>query len=167
MYTAGTVNFSASDKLSYWTGLRKESDALGSIYLEASSNTAQGSITVLAPPANGQSRFTIGGRGVTGGRVDRAVDGYAAPVSAVLFGSMDMAAGIINVRANGVSSSPASLPATGGTLNNLSYYFGTRNATPLPFTGLEYGQICIGRSASDAEISTVERHYMKQVGLAT
>ena len=154
----GTIT-PGTDKAQVFAGVRKLSDAAGAILVELSANinTNTGSFTVTAPESFDKT-YASAARGSGIASVNQqAIIGLsgAAPDTAVLSCTNDIAADLSTIRRNGV----AGTSGTGekGTGNYLAYplYLFRRGGTTLPFNGHFYGGII--RFGDNLPIETIEQ----------
>ena len=156
--STGSIDFSGSGKLAFWSGLRKISDAVFAMLVETSTaaNANNGAFAVNAPDANAAATFAVFTKGTAG--VSASVSGYAAPITKTLSFTADIAAPIQTVRVNGGQVSSLSTTMGTGNFGNYATYFGMRAGTLYPFNGYEYGQICVGASVSAGQLAATEAY---------
>lgn len=161
------INFTTTDSVSVFAGVRKLSDAATGGLLELSTNSTAtvGTFGVFAPIAAGASfQFRSGGT-LPGQNAGTGVGEFPAPYSAVIVGVADISSDSALIRVNGVVEGTAATDQGTGNYGNHPMYFGRRGGTSLPFNGHEYSQICVGRLTTAAEIANVERLLARQVGV--
>lgn len=152
--TAGT------DKVQFFTGVRKLSDAAQRVVAEfsASTSTNNGTFNMQAPSGAGLADYLFTSKGtISSGDF---ASGYAAPVSNVLAGLGDISGDTATLRIN--STQVAQSTTDQGTGNFLSYplYIGRRNNATLPFNGREYGIIVRFGNNLDASAITNTESYL-------
>lgn len=160
------IDFTSTDKVSLFAGVRKLSDSTNGILLElsASITTNSGTFCVFAP------RFT-GGAGnfglISKGTVITEVSTPAilAPVSAVISVKSSILASVLSMRVNGALSASSNNSQGTGNYGNYPLYIGRRGGTLLPFNGHIYGLIGIGRLTSDDETAAIEKELAKRTGV--
>ena len=165
-----SIDFTGTDKMTAWVGVRKLSDAaLGCLVeLSATAATNNGSFVIYAPRAAGNYASSLRGTTVAG----LVVATYAAPISNVLSFKYDIGAtgylAEIVPRVNAATPAIANIDgADAGTGNygNYPVYIGRRGGTSLPFNGELYSPIVIrGAASTDAQIQLVERVINKNMG---
>ena len=158
-----SIDFTATDKMSVFAGVRKTSDASIGIIAELSStfDTAAGVFSVGASvgAANYASSIRGGTSSATNGRTATT---FVAPISNLLTLQYDFAQAAGNdenkMRVNGVvpTLSPAGAAAGAGNFGNHPLYLGRRGGTTLPFNGRDYGIIVTGKLANATAIATTE-----------
>lgn len=155
----GSIDFTATDKMSFFAGIRKSSDATLGVLLEASAtkNSNNGIFALFAPNANGSSDFTFYSKGTIPAAGSAAIAlGFAAPVTKVVTGLGDIAGDLVTTRINGTQQSQATVDQGTGNYGNHILYFGRRAGSTLPFTGRDYGIVIVGKATSAAEINITE-----------
>lgn len=165
----GTMDFTATDKMSVFAGVRKLSDVATGVVCELSaSSVVNGSFTVTAPGNSGLANFGFGTRGTVRG-VSMSRITYVSPISAVLSmlsnhsGSGSEGSAQLKGRVNG---SELALSGTSpGNHANLPLYIGRRAGTSLPFTGYLYGLIVRGAATDTAGITSSEKYIATKSGV--
>jgi hypothetical protein len=172
--STGSIDFTATDKMTVWTGVTKLSDAADAILTELSAtvSTNNGSFAVLAPYSSTANRLGFALRGDTA-RTNQITGSspYAAPVTLVSSISYDIAetssATEILPRVNGVvpSTSTAGAAESGaGNFGNYPLYIGARNLTSVFLNGRMYSLIVRGAQSSAAQISATESWINQRTG---
>jgi len=159
-FVTSNINFVSTDKMCVFAGIAKVSDVTLGVAMELSANigTNDGSFIVTAPSGSASASLSVGFKGTT--RKDRTSPlTYAAPVTVVLSGDADIAAGSTRLRLNGVTvASDTSGLGTGG-FGNLPLYIGRRGGTTLPFKGYIAGIIIRG-ATTDTGLTASSEAYM-------
>jgi hypothetical protein len=154
-----SINFSATDKMTVWQGVRKLSDAAIAVSYELSTNfgSNNGTFCMFAPnPA--AANYGFRSRGTATGAVGVA-SGVSAPVTNVLTGIANIAATSMTIRNNGVVIEDTVLANQGtGNFGNYPAYFYMRAGTSLPFNGNDYGSIARGAASTAAQITDGETY---------
>ena len=165
-----SIDFTATDKISLVTAIRKLSDAGASIVTELSANaqTNAGSFYVIAPIYAGANYAVLINNGVSAPAT--TVTGYAAPTSNVISARFD-AKGVtrieqIGMRVDGVLKGDSSALPTGGIFGNYPLFIGRRAGTVLSFSGHVYGLIAVSKLTSDDELTNIEKDFGKRLGVA-
>jgi hypothetical protein len=162
------IDFSATDKMSVFAGVRKLSDAaFGSVVeLSASSDANAGTFVIGTSTLNGDaSRRTWAARvaGSAGNLGGAAI--FSAPDTRIIAASMNIGgASSQDENAMRLNGSPQSLvygPADAGSGNfgNYPLYIGRRGGASLPFNGHIYSLIVRG-ALSDATLITNAESYV-------
>ena len=159
------IDFTGTDKVSVFAGVRKSSDAALGVLLELSSSYSNnGVFTINAPSGAGLSTYAWGSRG-TGSAFFVTPSSYAAPVSNVLSGLGDISGDVSLLRANGVQVASSASDQGTGNFGNYALNIGARGQTSLFFNGLFYGLIIPGKLASAAEIASTEAYMAGKTGV--
>jgi hypothetical protein len=160
-----SINFTATDKMTVWQGVRKLSDAATGRVAEISVNAAvnAGAFAITAPEgaASNYGFFLRGDTGYPG----YSATTFAAPVTNVLSVAYDISgaaiADEIKPRINGATPTlgiSAAGPAGTGNFGNYPAYFYMRAGSSLPFGGNDYGSIARGAASTAAQITNGETY---------
>jgi len=160
--STAAINFTGTDKMSVFAGVRKNS------------NAGEGSIAELGagPGTTGWlglwhswgigADYTLGMRNASGNSIQNYIT-YSAPINNVLSALYDYAGATLDdelkLRANGAVATKGSAflgPSPSINFANAPLYFGRRNNATLPFNGKDYGIIVVGKAASAGEITDTE-----------
>lgn len=160
------IDFTATDTVTVFAGIRKMSDAAIGCVIELSASSAanNGVFALFAPLIAASPRFTYRSKGTV--MVDNAsAASFAAPVSAVVTGISDISADTCDIRVNG-----AQLPNSGnqgtGNYDNYPLYIGRRGGASLPFNGHIYCLIVVNRLVTSSEREYVEQYIARRMGVA-
>lgn len=160
------IDFTATDKMSLFAGVRKLSDATSASVYELSdgTNTQLNAFSLFAPAGGGVHKYDF--RNALGGIGASTTDvKYSAPVSVVVMGKLTLKDAIkAKLRLNGLDIS-TSTNGTNTNLVNAPLYIGRRGGISLPFTGHIYGLIGIGKLVSDNETAAIEKEIAKRTGV--
>lgn len=155
MATAGSVDFTGTDKMTVCCGVRKLSDtAWGIIELTANPDVTAGGFRI--------GEFSTGPRIIaaqTGGNATAvsALDAIvAAPATYVQTMTGDLSAPLVRSRLNGGSFVTNSGVTGGGNFANALIYLFRRGGTTLPFNGQFHGGIIRGAASSAQQIAQME-----------
>ena len=162
--STAAIDFTATDKMSVFAGVRKLSDASRQMLVEHSANceTNAGSFGLLSPETNyvNDSNYGISLQGTT--FVYGEMGAFVAPISNVVTVSFNIAATTLVTeiagRVNGSSVTLGDRGGSAGTGNfgNYAMFIGRRNNATLPFNGRDFGIIVVGKAASAGEITDTE-----------
>jgi hypothetical protein len=156
----GNIDFTGTDKVSIFAGVRKLSDAGQSavIDLSATPGLTPATFTIQAPgPSGVKYRFASIGGSNPNGFADTPNTAYNAPHAAVITGVGDITADSQLVRVNGVDAGTNNNDQGTGNYGNHPLYLFRRGGTTLPFNGWFYGLAITGRLTTDAETVATER----------
>lgn len=166
-----SIDFSATDKMSVWAGVRKLSDAsIRSLFVFGTSGWVAGSFEWLFPPNLSSIRLEcayVGDSGVAGNYMQ--VDTEQAPASSVIHTSIVSNLrpywGGVNIRYNGElkPSVQQNNVETSGNFGNFALTIGGRQTTLL-FLGNIYSLIIRGAQSTDKQVSNAESWINKKIG---
>jgi hypothetical protein len=156
-----SINFTATDKMTVWQGVRKLSDAsIGVINeLSALADTSNPGSFFLAHTNAPNYLFAVTGTTTA----SYTATTYTAPITNVLSLSMNIAGASIATelipRVNGATPTlnPSGVAGT-GNFGNYPAYFYMRAGSSLPFNGNDYGSIARGAASTAAQITNGEAY---------
>ena len=163
------IDFTATDKVSLFAGVRKLSDYSTGKIVELSNSVGNiGTFSLNAPDSNGASNFSFGTNGTA--LSDVKVSGFASPTSNVLTVFGNNAASTVQLknrlRVDGVYPTATYGGSIGaGNYGNYPIYIGRRGGTSIPFNGNLYSLIGIGRLTTDSETIALEKSIAKNTGV--
>jgi hypothetical protein len=154
---SGSVDFSTSDRINVFAGIRKESDATARLLMELGSNinTVNSTFYIAAPELTGASGdFSVNARGTV---LSAAVGSgpILAPVSRVLHLSADISEDRLQLNLNGELAGQSTLDRGTGNFANLPVNLFSRNGDSLFFDGRYYRGIAINRDLTNLEVQQV------------
>ena len=167
----GSIDFTATDKMTVVAGVRKLSDAAATILAELSPNasTNNGSFYLAAPNGagpGGTGNYIFVSKGTTA--QSQAVTGnlaaYVSPQNAVITGITLISTDVVTLRVNGVQAATSAADQGTGNFGNYPLYIGSRAGTSLPFNGHLYSLIVRGAQSTDAQITSVEAWVNSKTG---
>lgn len=157
--STSSINFTATDNITVFSGLRKLSDVNRGVFVELSVNTDlnAGTFALTAPNGNGLANLAA----YAGGSVRVAggfAAGNAAPVTRIITFAADISADVLSRRQDGIDV--GTVTANQGTGNFLSYplYIGARAGTSVFFNGRLYSLIVRGAETMTSQIQATERY---------
>jgi len=156
-----SINFTGTDKMTVWAGVRKLSDAAAGVVVELGSGGAAAGLFSISAPRTAASNYGFFTRSTTGVS-NLSANGYAAPDTAVLscqFNTSGAGATTqIFPRRNGVipALATASDAAGGGAYGNYPLYIGRRGGTSIPLNGRIYQLIIRGAESNAGQIAATE-----------
>ena len=168
-YQTGSIDFTATDKMTVWAGLRDTSTALSVLCeLSALSNGANGSFVVYRRAlANGDMAPGMNTGASFGYRVTSPPAGYPrSTVESIVFdGTTGSVATAMSMRANGTSPSMTNNGAVGtGNFGNHPLYLFSRGGTSLRWKGQFYGLIIRGASTETTQLEQTEQWINTRMG---
>ena len=161
---ANNIDFTATDKVSLFAGVRKLNDAATGVVVEFgvdsfNINSTFGLVTPLSSTISG-SQFRS--RGSVYSSVVSA--STQAPHSFVFVGKSSILEDSLYAKFNGVVSTSIADQGT-GNYGNYPLYIGRRGGTLHPFSGHLYSLIGIGRLTTDSETIALEKYIAKNTGV--
>jgi hypothetical protein len=153
-----SIDFTATDKMTVFAGVRKFSDAgVANVLCELSSSriSNNGAFTINAP-GGGSTQYLFASKGTSDALAATTLAVYAAPITNTLtaFGNISGASTILRI--NGTqAASPGTSQGT-GNYGNHPLFIGSRAGTTLPFNGRLTQLIIRGAQTSDPLIASTE-----------
>jgi hypothetical protein len=161
--STGTVDFTATDKMTVWAGVHKASDVNGVVAeLSAASTTNAGAFALFMPSAALNDIYWRN----AGTVIANASAVYAAPTSKVVTGIGDIAGDIDTLRVNGVVAAATTTDQGTGNYGNHVFYIGRRGGSSLPFNGRIYSLIVRGAATTASQIAQAERYIARRMGVS-
>jgi hypothetical protein len=161
MQTAAAVNFSATDEMSVFAGVRKVSNAAAGVVVELSvnRNINNGAFSILAPTG-----ALSGGSYASRGTLDAQAVSFdlVPPIFTVLTGLSEISADVCNFRSNAVQIATSATDQGTGNFGNYVTYFGARAGTSFYFNGLEFSSIIRGALTSGTLLTRTEQYVARQ-----
>jgi hypothetical protein len=150
-----SIDFTGTDKMTVWTGVRKLSDAAAGtvVELSASATGNLGGFFLRAPQSAASTYSFLSG----GSAFSTAVSslGYVAPISNILTGIGDISGDACSLRVNGTTVTSATDQGT-GNYGNYPLFIGRRGGASLPFNGRIYQLIIRGAESNAGQIAAGE-----------
>lgn len=158
------IDFTSTDKVSLFAGVRKLSDGVQSVIAELGPSVFSSNNSFrLAVPTN-LSTYEFTSRG-TIRSIALTTTSYPAPISNVLTAYGEISTDTAKIRMNGAQVYSSSADQGTGNYGNYPLYIGIRGGTSLPFNGHLYSLIGIGRLTTDAETIALEKSIAKNTGV--
>jgi hypothetical protein len=164
------IDFSATDEMSVFAGVRKLSDAATGVLAELSATVGSnaGTFVMTAPEntgASGNYAFYPRGSLAPGSAAVSATT--LAPVSSVLTYFADISEDIARISVNGVGTVTATNDlGTGNFASNQPLYIGSRAGSSLRFNGRLYSLIVRGKTSTADEITAAETWVAGKTGVS-
>jgi hypothetical protein len=163
--TAASVDFTGTDKVTVWAGLRKLSDATAGIVVELSSGPANhGAFALIAPGTTNTPDYTFASQG-TIARLVTTPANYPATERNVVTGAGDIAGDSVAIRVDGRHAIDAVLDQGAGPYGDYPLFVGARDSAGVFFTGNLYGLIVRGVASNLAEITSTEQYIAGKAGV--
>jgi hypothetical protein len=152
-----SINFTATDKMTVWQGVRKLSDAARGMIIELSASLGANNGTfALDAATSGLAEYTMQSKG-TLNTVANSL-GFTAPITNVLTGIGDISGDVTTLRVNGIQVATNGADQGTGNYGNYPTYFYARGGTSLFFNGNDYGSIARGAASTAAQITAGETY---------
>lgn len=158
-----SINFTSTDKVSLFAGVRKLLDTTQRCLVELSVGASNGLFSLWSPSyANGKN-FAFWSKGTVlnanAFNVDTEIGVYAVT------GYGDILNKIAELRVNGVRKVLSNANQGTGNYGNYPLYIGRRAGTSFPFTGHIYSIVGVGRLATESETAAIEKELAKRTGV--
>ena len=150
-----SINFTATDKMTVWQGVRKLSDTAQSVVAELSASiAANNGAFLLAAPNSAAANYNFASKGTT--QVNNIVTTYTSPITNVLAAASDISGPANSVKVNGGAATTVTSTQGTGNYGNYPAYFYARAGTSLFFGGNDYGSIVRGAASTATQITAGE-----------
>jgi hypothetical protein len=171
MQTAAAVNFSATDEMSVFAGVRKVADPANGTLIEANTPSwaaGAGTFILGAPLTTGSllRGYAFGSRGTAAAGTDLTSNttsaSFVAPVYNVVTGLADISTDQNLLRANGAQIGSATGDQGSGNYGNYTLYFGARIGASNFLNGLMFSTIIRGALTSGTLLTRTEQYVARQ-----
>jgi hypothetical protein len=150
-----SIDFTATDKMTLWQGVRKLRDSAQSVVAELSASiSANNGAFLLAAPNSAAANYNFASKGTT--QVDNIVTTYTSPITNVLVAAGDISGPVNSVKVNGGAATTVTSSQGTGNYGNYAAYFYSRAGTSLYFNGNDYGSIARGAASTASQITDGE-----------
>ena len=151
-----SINFSATDKMTVWQGVRKLSDAVPGIIFELStfSDGNNGSFFLAAPGNNAAAEYRWRVRGTA--QTNAIATTFTSPITNALTGLGDISGDRATLRVNRTQMVQSTDDLGTGNFGNYPAYFYARAGSQYFLSGHDYGSICRGAASTAGEITSAE-----------
>jgi hypothetical protein len=155
-----SINFTSTDKMTVFAGVRKLSDAAAGMVAELSVNVnSNAGSFYFAAPEDLNNRYVSNARGVASpSQTQSATTGLngVAPDTAVIAITHDIAGDLSTIRRNGVAGTNGTGDKGTGNFGNYPLFIGRRGGTTLPFNGRLHSLIVRGAQSTAGQITQTE-----------
>ena len=155
-----SINFTSTDKMTVFAGVRKLSDTATGAVVEFDITTNIGSFGLFAP-YGAAANYSFRSQGTV--QSVNTVAGFTSPITNVITCLGDIAGDSNIFRANGVATALGSDQGTGNFSNKI-LYIGRRAGTSVPFKGHIYSLIIRGAQSTDSQIVSAESYVNSKTG---
>lgn len=153
-----SINFTATDKMTVFAGVRKLSDAsLGCVAGTFSSGSA-GVFELLAPRVGPGEKYGFLSSGTIPAVAITSNAAFNAPATNVLTGIGNISGDQAILRANGVQVGSSTDNQGTGNYGNYSLHLGVRPSSAFPFAGHLYQLVVRGAQSTDQQIIDAEKY---------
>lgn len=160
---APSVNFTGTDAVTVFAGVRKNSDASIGIVVELSTNSDSTNGTFTLAASVGGNNYYAQSRGTV--RSFISATGYVAPHSAVLVAEVKISTDILRLHVNNAEPLSSATDQGTGNYSTNSLYFGARGGTAYRFSGEVFSpEVIRGAASTAAQIDMVERIINRNMG---
>lgn len=167
----GSINLTATDKVSTFSGIRKALDTPTGMFAELSTDGSanNGTFALTAPTSSVPGSYGFNLRGTV--QIARAASVFTAPITNVVACAFDIGAADFNTevlpRVNGLVPTLSGAGASGtGNFGTYPLYIGRRGGTTLPFNGFLYGLIVRGAATGADAFSDMEQYMGSKSGIS-
>jgi len=149
------IDFSATDNMSVFAGVRKLSDAAQGVVAELTATIASNDgAFLLAAPDGATATFAFDSKGTI--QVDAVASSQTSPLTAVLTGTASISADTCILRVNGTQADSDTGNQGSGNYANAALYIGRRGGATVPYSGRLYSLIVRGASSTATQIDNTE-----------
>ena len=160
--STNSINFTSTDKMSVFAGVRKLSDAAQGMVAEIG-NDANNAFLLLAPRTNAGLNYGFRSKGTTASDATSS-SSYTSPITNTLTGLGDISGDLATLRVNGVQAAQNTGDQGTGNFGNYPLYIGRRAGSSLPFNGQMYSMIIVGKAVTAGELSGTETYVNQKTG---
>lgn len=168
--STAAIDFTGTDKMTLCAGLRKESDAAFSCFVELSAVYSNPGSFVIGAPLSTAPNIGVG---LCGTQISSYTMVSTAPATLVVSAHLDIAGAArateIMPRLNGVIPSltgGGGADAGTGNFGNAALFFFKRNQATSPFTGRFYGLIARGAAPTAGQTAVNDRYMARLSGVS-
>jgi len=151
-----SINFTGTDKMTVWAGVRKLSDAAIGILAELSTNSDSTNGTFTLAASVGGNNYYTQSRGTV--RSGQNATGYVAPNSAVLVAEAKISTDTLRLHVNNAAPLSSATDQGTGNYGNYPLYIGRRGGVAYPFNGRIYQLIVRGAASNAGQIAAGEAY---------
>jgi len=159
-----SINFTATDKMTVFAGVRKLSDAATATLFETSSSIINNNGTLFFGSPTSTNSYQFNSKGSSESIVGSGNGVYVAPITNVVAGISDISGDSVILRVNGNQVAQSTADQGTGNYGNYPLYIGRRGGTSLPFNGQLYGLVIRGALSSTGEIQGSESYMNLHTG---
>lgn len=167
--STGSIDFTATDKMTVVAGVRKASDAAEAMLIELSANASlnAGTFNIFAPGGLSVARdgaYVMSTGGTIKTAFGPAAASYAAPITNVVSAVSSISGDSATLRVNGVTAATKSADQGTGNFGSYPIYIGYRAGTSLFFNGNLYSLVIRGALSNASQITAAESYTNSKTG---
>jgi hypothetical protein len=162
--STGSIDFTATDKMSVCAGVTKLSDATLGMLVELG-NGSSADFFLAAPRNTATADYAFRSRGTLPIEATSPA-AYAAPITNVLTGIGNISGDVCALRVNGTQVAQSTGDQGTGNYSNSPLYIGRRGGSTLPLNGNVYQLIVCGKTLSASELASTESFVAAKTGVA-
>jgi hypothetical protein len=154
----GSINFTATDKMTVWAGVGKQADPVYGCLAElsANDNLNNGAFSLFAPALGDGFSYAFSSRGTVKVAVGPGSSAYPAPNTNVATLQSNISGPIIVGRVNASQVASSSSSQGTGNFGNYPLFIGQRGGSSLPFNGWLTSLIVRGAQSTQSQIEATE-----------
>jgi hypothetical protein len=169
-FGTGSIDFTATDKMSVCAGVTKLSDAAAGIIVELSANfNSNAGSYFIAAPADVLIPYSFIGRGAGAANTNQTSQfgssTFRAPDTCVLTATGDISGDANILRRNTVAAATGTFDQGAGNYGNYPLYIGRRANATLPINGRIYQIVVCGKTLSASELASTEAYVATKTGV--
>jgi hypothetical protein len=156
-----SINFTATDKMTVWAGVRKFVNSANCIVYELSPdiNANNGGFGLFAPLAEGGLQtYSAISKGTVVASAGTGASAYLAPITNTTTHTADISSDLLSLRVNGTQAASNTADQGTGPYGNYPLYIGRRGGSSLPFNGRLHSLIVRGAQSTTQQIEQTEAY---------
>jgi hypothetical protein len=151
-----SVDFSATDKISAFTGVRKLITTVGCLFESSVDSGANNGAFSMFAPSGFVNDYYIVSRGTSSAAPTTGANTFNAPITNVVTGLYEISTDVAIIRVNGTQAISSATDQGTGNFGNYPLYIGRRGGSSLPYNGRLYSLIVRGAQSTTAQIASTE-----------
>ena len=163
--STGSIDFTATDKMTVFAGVRKLSDAATATLFETSSSIINNNGTLFFGSPTSTNSYQFNSKGSSESIAGSGNGVYVAPITNVVAGISDISGDSVILRVNGNQVAQSTADQGTGNYGNFPLYIGRRGGTSYPFNGRLYGLIVRGAATDDSHLTHAEKFLAYKSGV--
>lgn len=160
-----SIDFTSTDKVTVFAGVRKLSDAASGFVFELSIDAAVNRAFNLNAPSTFGGSFSYRTRSTGSLSSDLTANGFNAPITNTITLIASIADDILQMRVNGSQVASSTSDQGTGNYGNYPLYIGRRGGASIPFNGHLYSLIVRGAQSREDQIIQTEKFVASKTGI--